>query len=132
MLAYGLYYASMIHTLVLPDDRMEHPDARVFQLFADRVRPVLQAARERLEEMYEPVLGRPPIDPVLLMGIVVLQMLERLPDRQAVSVCWFDLRWRIALDLPADWKGIHPTTLCGFRARLVSGIGACLYMHTFE
>lgn len=79
---------------------------------------MLEARRRELDAMYEPVLGRPEADPVLLLGVTILQMLERLPDRRAATACRFDLRWRIALELPANWAGIHPTTLCLFRARL--------------
>jgi hypothetical protein len=31
----------------------------------------------------------------------------------------FDLRWKIALDLPVDHPGFHPTSLVRFRARLL-------------
>lgn len=33
-------------------------------------------------------------------------------------VAW-DLRWKVALDLPVDHQGWHPTTLTKFRARLL-------------
>jgi IS5 family transposase len=68
--------------------------------------------------MYSASLGRPEVDPVLLAGLTVLQMMERLPDRAAVEACLYDVRWRFALGLQADWKPIHPTTLVYFRARL--------------
>src|SRR5687768_3802531 len=31
----------------------------------------------------------------------------------------FDLRWKVALDLPVDHPGFHPTSLVRFRARLL-------------
>ena len=33
-------------------------------------------------------------------------------------VAW-DLRWKVALDLPVDHRGWHPTSLTKFRARLL-------------
>ena len=40
-----------------------------FRLYRDRIRPVIEARRRELESMYAPVMGRPEIDPVLLMGL---------------------------------------------------------------
>lgn len=108
----------MILPLDLPGEWLDAPDFKPFALFRDHIRPMLEARRKELDAMYEPVLGRPEIDPVLLMGLTILQMMERLPDRQASAACRFDLRWRIALALPADWEGLHPVTLCNFRSRL--------------
>ena len=56
-------------------------------------------------------MGRPEIDPVFLTGVTILQMMERLPDRQAIRACQYDARWRLALGLSEDWEGIDPRTL---------------------
>ena len=50
--------------------------------------------------------------------MTVLQALERVPDRQALERCLFDIRWRLALGLPDNWDGFHPSTLVYFRGRL--------------
>ncbi len=34
------------------------------------------------------------------------------------AVAW-DLRWKVALDLPVDHRGWHPTSLTRYRARLL-------------
>ena len=68
--------------------------------------------------MYSQVMGRPEIDPVFLTGVTILQMMESLPDRQAITACLFDVRWRFALGIPDDWAGIDPSTLVYFRHRL--------------
>jgi hypothetical protein len=46
-------------------------------------------------------------------------MMERLPDRQAIRACQYDVRWRLALGLSEEWEGIDPSTLVYFRHRLV-------------
>jgi hypothetical protein len=52
----------------------------------------------------------------------------RAPDRQAVDLTVYDLRWRLALDLPADWSGFDPSTLSRFRARLARhGLGRVIF-----
>jgi hypothetical protein len=102
-----------------PDARLQTAAMQPFVLFRDQIRPVLETRRAELDEMYAADLGRPEIDPVLLLGVTELQALERVPDRQAVERCLFDIRWRLALGLAEDWAGFHPTTLVYFRARLV-------------
>ena len=51
-------------------------------------------------------------------GVTILQMMERLPDRQAIMACQYDARWRLALGIVEDWAGIDPSTLVYFRRRL--------------
>ena len=53
-------------------------------------------------------------------------MMQRMPDRAAVSACLYDVRWRIGLKLPSAWKAFHPTTLVHFRGRLAEHGGAQL------
>jgi len=100
-------------------DDMESAAVKPFALFKDRVRPALEAWRQELEAMYDSVLGRPEIDPVFLTGVTILQMMERLPDRQAIMACQYDARWRLALGICGEWAGIDPSTLVYFRRRLV-------------
>jgi len=64
--------------------------------------------------------GRPGEEPVLLLGTLVLQFMERKPDRQAAECCVFDLRWKLALGMEADAEGFHPTSLVKFRQRLIN------------
>jgi hypothetical protein len=42
-----------------------------------------------------------------------------LSDERAMEALRFDLRWKVALDLPIDHPGFHPTSLVRFRARLL-------------
>gem|GEM_PF-2945985 len=96
------------------------PDLTYFHFAAaNQIRAVIESRRADLDSMYTLVMGRPEIDPVLLLGVALLQVLERLPDRQAVERCLFDVRWRLALGIPDDWQCIHPSTLSYFRDRLL-------------
>lgn len=105
--------------ILFSDARLESDAVKPFVLFRDCVRPMLEARREELDAMYARVIGRPEIDPVLLTGVTILQMMEKLPDRQAIMACQYDARWRLALGLSEDWKGIDPSSLVYFRRRLV-------------
>lgn len=102
----------------ISDDRLESAAVKPFVLFRDRVHPEIESHRRDLEAMYAQVMGRPEIDPVFLTGVTILQMMERLPDRQAIVACQYDARWRLALGISEDWAGIDPSTLVYFRRRL--------------
>jgi hypothetical protein len=54
-----------------------------------------------------------------LAKVLLLQYRCGLSDEQAMeSVAW-DLRWKVALGLPVDHRGWHPTSLTKYRARLL-------------
>src|SRR5437867_5999277 len=63
--------------------------------------------------------GRPSIPPSTLAKILLLAYRCGLSDRQAMEAVRFDLRWKVALCLPLDHEGFHPTSLVRFRARLL-------------
>ena len=111
--------SSMFISCCFSSDDLESTAVKPFALFRDRVRPALEDRRQELEAMYALVMGRPEIDPVFLAGVTILQMMERLPDRQAIRACQYDARWRLALGIAEDWAGIDPSTLVYFRRRLV-------------
>jgi len=111
--------STMYMSCCFASDDVESAAVKPFALFKDRVRPAIEARRQELEAMYARVMGRPEIDPVFLTGVTILQMMERLPDRQAIMACQYDARWRLALGLSEDWAGIDPSTLVYFRRRLV-------------
>src|SRR5690348_10279603 len=90
-----------------------------YQLFAKKVWPVLARCREQLAECYAGDNGRPGIEPVMLLGVLILQFLERVPDRQAVEMVKYHLGWKLALHLSLTDLGFHPTTLVYFRQRLL-------------
>lgn len=90
-----------------------------YRLFAEKVWPALARTREQLAQCYCANNGRAGVEPVLLLGVLVFQFLERVPDRAAVDMVKYHLGWKLALNVELQTKGFHPTTLVGFRQRLV-------------
>ena len=75
-------------------EALQTRDVQPFVLFRDQICHALEDRRQDLERMYAKVMGRPEIDPVFLTGVTLLQMMERLPDRQAIMACRYDA-WEI-------------------------------------
>ena len=71
-----------------------------------------------LAAMYHARQGRPSIPPSLLSGVLILQYVDDLSDREAADRVCFDLRWKLALGLPLDDGGFDFSTLSRFRSRL--------------
>src|SRR6266478_2777144 len=90
-----------------------------YKLFAKKIWPVLASCREQLMECYDAESGRPGVEPVVLLGVLVFQFLERVPDRQAVELVKYHLGWKLALNLKLSEGGFHATTLVYFRQRLI-------------
>jgi transposase len=90
-----------------------------FRLFAEKIYPLLVQAREKMEPAYCQHNGRPGMEPVVLLGVSVLQYLEGLPDRQAVEQLRYHVGWNLALNRTVGQEGFHPTTLVYFRQRLI-------------
>lgn len=106
--------------LDVPDDFADRAEVKPFALLRERIRPALETKRGALDAMYANGLGRPEIDPVFLAAFTLLQIMERLPDRAALSACRYDVRWRWALGIVGPWSGFHPTTLVYYRKRLAA------------
>ncbi len=70
--------------------------------------------------MYCSTDGRPADDPVCLLGAMLLQFVERLPDRQAAEAVCIDTRWRLALHLQEREGGFDPSLPPRFRQRLLA------------
>lgn len=70
-------------------------------------------------ECYSEGIGRPSIPPSLLARVLLLQYREDLSDERAMESVRLHLGWKVALGLPIDHPGFHPTTLVRFRARLL-------------
>ena len=94
-------------------------DKDKYKVFARKIWPLLASCREELAECYEPGNGRPGIEPVVLLGVLIFQFLERVPDRQAAELVKYHLGWKLALNLRLGAGGFHPTSLVHFRQRLV-------------
>jgi len=72
-----------------------------------------------LAEMYCADNGRPSLPPSLMCGILILQFHDDVSDREAVDRTLYDLRWKVALDLPLDFEGLDASSLSVFRKRMV-------------
>lgn len=89
-----------------------------YRLFAKLIYPAVVAARPILEKCYCGEDGRPAIEPVLLLGISILQELDGMPDRQAIEMLRYHAGWNFALNRQLGDELFHPTTLVNFRHRL--------------
>jgi hypothetical protein len=74
---------------------------------------------EDLAMMYCPDNGRPSLPPSLMNGVSLLQFYDNVSDEEAVERTKFDMRWKVALRLPLDFPGFHPTSLTKYRNRLI-------------
>lgn len=74
---------------------------------------------EDFADCYSSRMGRPSIPPSTLAKVMLLQHRTGVSDEQAMECVAWDLRWKVALDLPVDHQGWHPTSLTKFRARLL-------------
>src|SRR5687768_11800033 len=90
-----------------------------YRLFAKLVYPCLVKARAQMESCYCPENGRVAIEPVLLLGVSILQYLEGLPDRLALEMLRYHAGWNFALNRQIGDELFHPTTLVNFRQRLI-------------
>jgi len=63
--------------------------------------------------------GRPSVPPSLMSGIILLQFYDGVSDEEAIERLNFDLRWKIALNLPLDFGPPHPSSLSVYRRRLL-------------
>ena len=92
---------------------------------ADSIYALLSEHGERIvrdedfAECYSESRGRPSIPPSVLAKVLLLAFRDGLSDERAMEAVRFDLRWKIALDLPVDHAGFHATSLVRFRARLL-------------
>jgi hypothetical protein len=54
-----------------------------------------------------------------MAGALMLQFYDDVSDGEAVERILYDLRWKVALNLPLDYGGFDASSLSVFRARLV-------------
>lgn len=93
------------------------PEGSFFALLAEHGDRIVRD--EDFAECYSARMGRPSIRPSLLAKVMLLQHRTGLSDEAAMEAVAWDLRWKVALDLPVDHQGWHPTSLTKFRARLL-------------
>src|SRR6516165_2627534 len=90
-----------------------------YRLFATLVYPQLAKVCSQLAACYCAEDGRAAIEPVLLLGVSILQFLDGQPDRAAVEMLKYHAGWNFALIRQLGDAAFHPTTLVNFRQRLL-------------
>lgn len=103
--------AALSSSLFPNDDR--------YRLFATLVYPRLVRVRPQLAGCYCAEDGRAAIEPVLLLGVSILQFLDGEPDRAAVEMLKYHAGWNFALNRQLGDPAFHSTTLVNFRQRLL-------------
>jgi hypothetical protein len=93
------------------------PEGSFFALLAEHGDRIVRD--EDFAECYSSRMGRPSIPPSLLAKVLLLQHRTGVSDEQAMECVLWDLRWKVALGLPVDHRGWHPTSLTKYRARLL-------------
>jgi transposase len=93
--------------------------ATFFIFFARTIFPLLESYRDRLSAAYCQDNGRPAWDPVRLLGVLIMQFVLRVADRQAAENVQYDQRWRLALHLGEHDVAFEPSVLVVFRNRLL-------------
>jgi hypothetical protein len=93
------------------------PEGSFFALLAEHGDRIVRD--EDFAVCYSERMGRPSIPPSQLAKVLLLQYRTGVSDEQAMECVGWDLRWKVALDLPIDHAGWHPTSLTKFRARLL-------------
>ena len=94
------------------------PETDRYRLFAKWVFPQLMKVRPQLAKAYSADTGRVALEPVLLLGVSILQFLDGAPDRKALELLRYHAGWNFALNRQLGDELFHPTTLSKFRDRL--------------
>jgi hypothetical protein len=92
------------------------PDGSVYAFLADH-RHVLFPP-ELFADVGRQGGGHPSVPAEVIATVMVLQALEGLSDREAISALRRDIAWKVACGLRLDDEGFHPTVLVYWRARL--------------
>ena len=93
------------------------PEGSVHRFLAEHRKTVFPDGM--FEDLFGP-RGRPSVPGSVVATVMVLQALEGLSDREAISRLRCDIRWKAAAGLSLTDEGFHPTVLTLWRARLRS------------
>ncbi len=92
------------------------PDGSVYAFLADHRRELFPP--ELFADVVRQGGGHPSVPAEVVATVMVLQALEGLSDREAISALRRDIAWKVACGLRLDDEGFHPTVLVYWRARL--------------
>jgi len=73
---------------------------------------------ELFADLFSSGRGRPSVPADVIATVMVLQALEGLSDRDAITALRTDLRWKVAAGVTLDDEGFHPTVLTLWRNKL--------------
>jgi hypothetical protein len=89
------------------------PDGSVYAFLADHRRQLFPP--ELFADIARQGGGHPSVPAEVVATVMVLQALEGLSDREAVSALRRDIAWKVACGLRLDDEGFHPTVLVYWR-----------------
>jgi hypothetical protein len=93
------------------------PDGSVYAFLADHRHELFPS--ELFADVVRQGGGHPSVPAEVVATVMVLQALEGLSDREAISALRRDIAWKVACGLRLDDEGFHPTVLVYWRNRLV-------------
>jgi Transposase domain (DUF772)/Transposase DDE domain len=92
------------------------PDGSVYAFLADHRQQVFPP--ELFADVARQGGGHPSVPAEVVATVMVLQALEGLSDREAISALRRDIAWKVACGLRLDDEGFHPTVLVYWRNRI--------------
>jgi DDE family transposase/transposase-like protein DUF772 len=92
------------------------PEGSVYAFLADHRHALFPA--ELFADLTRQGGGHPSVPCEVIGTVMVLQALEGLSDREAISALRRDIAWKVACGLRLDDEGVHPTVLVYWRNRL--------------
>jgi Transposase DDE domain/Transposase domain (DUF772) len=92
------------------------PDGSVYAFLADHRHQLFPP--ELFADLVRQGGGHPSVPAEVVATVMVLQALEGLSDREAISALRRDIAWKIACGLRLDDEGFHPTVLVYWRNRI--------------
>jgi transposase-like protein DUF772/DDE family transposase len=92
------------------------PDGSVYAFLADHRQQLFPP--QLFADLVAQGRSHPSVPTQVVAAVMVLQALEGLSDREAVSALRRDIAWKVACGLRLDDEGFHPTVLVYWRARL--------------
>jgi hypothetical protein len=92
------------------------PQGSVYAFLADHRHELFPP--ELFADLARQAGGHPSVPAEVIATVMVLQALEGLSDREAISALRRDIAWKVACGLRLDDEGFHPTVLVYWRARL--------------
>ena len=92
------------------------PDGSVYAFLADHRQQLFPP--ELFADVGRQSGGHPSVPAEVIATVMVLQALEGLSDREAISALRRDIAWKVACGLRLDDEGFHPTVLVYWRNRL--------------